>query len=85
MCNDMYLLLWYHADYFNCPENPVCSAYTCISTRSSPYPTKPLSKLTPFIVSLDTLSAFQVLKQAKLSVLEAAVQCDPGTFFPLGL
>lgn len=43
-----------------------------------------LSKLTPFIVSLDTLSAFQVLKQAKLSVLEAAVQCDPGTYFPLG-
>lgn len=43
-----------------------------------------LSKLTPFIVSLATLSAFQVLKQAKVSVLEAVVQFDPGTYFPLG-
>ena len=34
MCNDMYLSLQYHRDYFYCPQNPLCSAYS-----SLPWPT----------------------------------------------
>ena len=37
-CNDMYPSLWYHTEYFHCPKNPLCYAYS-----SWPHPTNHLS------------------------------------------
>ena len=34
-CNDTYPPLLYHAEYFHCPKNPLCSAYSSILSAAA--------------------------------------------------
>ena len=49
MCHDMYQLLWYHTEYFHCPENPLCS-HLFILSHFRPTPGNHWSFLTVSIV-----------------------------------
>ena len=40
--NDMYPSWWYHTEYFHCPKNPLCSAYSSLPTAPHPLTTTDL-------------------------------------------